>query len=314
MKRFISIILSIAIILSISATAFAAETETTAANTAVVDIDGGSLYTSEESDKKVAILTNDEKHLLDISICYPSAPNTVYQWTITDYPISTFTPSNTQFWSDVINYAEDQMSAANIVYFTEVTYEEPVELPQTRSSAGADLLEELEELIGTGEYFDDVIHSTTYQGQRYRILESMDFRILTDGSKSWATTISVSSLIVSVLGLVASTTLVGAICGAFGVALSAASLLSPGTINKYICLADIYRYVSINGSAYPYNMTDKFFEYRAYENASNDSTERARIDTGSEDEYYTEGENYFYSLDSQILDAYEVFSRIGQMD
>lgn len=34
-----------------------------------------------------------------------------------------------------------------------------------------------------------------------------------------------------------------------GVALSAASLVPAGTINKYICRAMHYRYVTINGSA-----------------------------------------------------------------
>lgn len=314
MKKFISIILSTAILFSISATAFASEAKTAPTNSAVVDISGGSLYTSEENDKKVAILTNNENHLLDVSICYLSMPNTVYQWTITDYPIPTFTPSNSQFWYDIISYVENQMSTANIVHFTEVTYEKPIELSQTRSSAGADLLSQLEELIGVSEYSDDVIHSITYQGQRYRILESMDFRILTDGSKSWTTTIQVSSLIASVLGLVASSTLITAICGAFGVAASAYSMLPAGTINKYLCVADVCRHVSINGSAYPYNMTDKYFEYKGYENANNNSHERAYIDDGSLNEYYTDDEDYFNSNNSQVMDAYVVFSRIGQMD
>ena len=209
------------------------------------------MYMAIRSDANIAILTNDEDHLIDISISYLSSPNTVYQWTITDYPESTFSAADS-FWSDVIAYAEGRMTNANIVTFTEVSYDEPIELPQTRSSAGADLMEDLESFLGTGEYFGNEIYSTTYQGQVFRVLESMDFRILTDGSKSWSKTISVSSLIVSVLGLVATTTLVGTICGVFGVALSAASLIPPGKINKYICRAMNYRYVTINGSEYAY--------------------------------------------------------------
>lgn len=314
MKKFLSIILSTAILFSISATAFATEREIATPTSAVVDISGGNLYTSEEGGKRVAILTNDENHLLDVSICYLSAPNTVYQWTITDYPISTFTPSNPQFWYNIVDYVEDQMSDANIVYFTEVTYEEPIELPQTRSSAGSALLNQLEELMGLGEYSDTVVHNITYQGQRYRILEYMDFRILNDGSKSWSNTIQVSSLIVSVLGIVYSLSVLSAICSAFGVAINAYSELSAGTINKYICLADVCRWVSINGSTYPYNITDKYFEYRAYEDADLNSRRGAYIDTGSKAEYYTDDEAYFYSNDSQIMDAYVAFSRIGQMD
>ena len=206
------------------------------------------------------------------------------------------------------------MADANVVTFTEVSYGEPIELPQTRSSAGADLLEDLESFMGTGEYFGRQIYSTTYQGQVFRVLESMDFRILTDGSKSWSTTISVSSLIVGVLGLTATTTLVGTICGVFGVALSAASLIPPGKINKYICRAMNYRYVTINGSEYAYSMADKFIDYNGYENADNDSTERAYADSGSRSVIYAPSAAYFSSYTDQIEDAYEIFLQVGQQD
>lgn len=313
MKKFISILLTLCMIVSITSTAFAADTSTSSStpSTSVSTIDGGHLYVSIGSDENIAILTNVEDHLIDISISYLSSPNTVYQWTITDYPESTFTTSD-DFWNGVVAYAENRMTDASVVTFTEVSYDEPIELPQTRSSAGADLLEDLEEFMGTSEYFGRQIYSTTYQGQVFRVLESMDFRILTNGSKSWSTTISVSSLIVSVLGLAATTTLVGAICGAFGVALSAASLIPPGKINKYICRAMNYRYVTINGSEYAYSMADKFIDYNGYENADNNSTERAYADSGSRSVSYVPSAAYFSSYTDQINDAYEMFLRIGQ--
>lgn len=238
-------------------------------------------------------------------------PNTVYQWTIIDYPESTFTTSD-NFWNGIVTYAENRITDANVVTFTEVSYDEPIELPQARSSAGADLLEDLESFMGTSEYFGRQIYSTTYQGQVFRVLESMDFRILTDGSKSWSTTISVSSLIVSVLGLATTTTLVGTICGIFGVALSAASLIPPGKINKYICRAMNYRYVTINGSEYAYSMADKFTDYNGYENADINSTERAYADSGSGSVSYAPNAAYFSSYTDQINDAYDMFLQIGQ--
>lgn len=315
MKKFISILLTFCMLFSISSTAFATDTSTSTSNssTSVSTIDGGHLYVSMESDANIAILTNIEEHLIDISISYHSSPDTVYQWTITDYPESTFTTSD-EFWNDVVVYAENRMDDANIITFTEVSYDEPIELPQTRSSAGADLLEDLESFIGTGEYFGRQIYSTTYKGQVFRVLESMDFRILTAGYKSWSSTISVSSLIVGVLGLTATTTLVSAICGAFGVGLSAASLIPPGAINKYTCRAMNYRYVTINGSEYAYSMADKFIDYNGYENADNDSTERAYADRGSRSVSYVPSEAYYSSYTDQINDAYEMFLQIGQQD
>lgn len=313
MKKFISLLLTVCMLVSMSSTAVDADTSTTASapTTSVSSIDGGHMYIAIRSDANIAILTNDEDHLIDISISYLSLPNTVYQWTITDYPESTFSTADS-FWSDVIAYAENRMANANIVTFTEVSYDEPIELPQTRSSAGADLLEDLESFLETGEYFGDEVYSTTYQGQDFRILESMDFRILTNGSKSWSTTISVSSLIVSVLGLAATSTLVGTICSVFGVTLSAASLIPPGKINKYICRAMNYRYVSINGSEYAYSMADKFIDYNGYENADNNSSERAYADSGSKSISYVPSATYFYSYTEQIHDAYEMFLQIGQ--
>ena len=314
MKKFISILLTLCMFISMTSTAFAVNDskETMATpSTSVSAIEGGHLYTSVRSDMNIAILTNNDAHLIDISINYLSSPNTVYQWTIPDYPKCTFTISDS-FWNGIVAYAENRIADANIVTFTEIFYDEPIELLQTRSSAGADLLEELESFIGTSEYFGRHVHTSTYQGQVFRVFESMDFRILTNGAKSWSTTISVSSLIVSVLGVVATTTLISTICGVFGVALSAASLIPPGKINKYICRAINYRYVTINGSEYAYNKTDRFIEYNGYENADNNSTERAYADSGSRTVSYVPNAAYFSSYTDQIEDAYEMFLRIGQ--
>ena len=92
MKKFTSLLLTLCMLVSMSSTAVAADTSTTASapTTSVSSIDGGHMYMAIRSDANIAILTNDEDHLIDISISYLSSPNTVYQWTITDYPESTF--------------------------------------------------------------------------------------------------------------------------------------------------------------------------------------------------------------------------------
>ena len=142
----------------------------------------------------------------------------------------------------------------------------------------------------------------------------MDFRIYTDGFKRWYTAISVASFIVSVLGLPQTTTLVKAICGAFGVALSAASVIPAGRVDKYICRAVTERYVTINGSNFQYNWTDRYIEYRGYENADNNSYERAYLDTGSRVETYVPSEAYFFSYADQVEDAYSKFLDVGQQN
>ena len=98
MKKFISVLLTLCMLVSMSSTAFAADvSDTSSPSTSVSAIDGGHLYVSKRSDSNIAILTNDDAHLIDISISYLSSPNTVYQWTITDYPESIFIISNS-FW------------------------------------------------------------------------------------------------------------------------------------------------------------------------------------------------------------------------
>lgn len=278
----------------------------------VGEIDDGNLFTLQTDNKSVAILTSDDKHLIDISIKYANNPDTAYQWKIEDYSVSTFIPTNVSFGTDIIQYAENNLSDANVVDFEDITYDEPIEVPQTRSSAGADLLPALAKLLGS-EYTKKLKHTETYKGQVFRGYQAMDFRILTNGSKSWSKKISVSSMIVSVLGLVASSTLVGAVCNAFGVALSAASLLPAGKINKYLCLGMEYRYVTVNNSKYIYDNNDKTYEYKGYENASNNNKERAYIDSGAKIIRYTDGATYYNSYTQQIQSAYTMFQRIGQM-
>lgn len=315
MKKIISLALCLILVFSFTLSAFANTTEydSISQNSATVEIVGGKLHSSTMNGRNVAILTNDAKHLIDISISYCAKPNTVYQWTITDYP--TAFDNTDAFWKDIICYAEDQMHSAKIVQFTETTYNEPIEVPQTFSSAGADLLRELSSLIGTGEYFGALKYTTNYQGEVFRVYESMEFKILFAGSNSWSTPITVSSLVVGVLGLVTTSSVVAAICGAFGIAASASSLLpSNGTINKYVCRAMNYRYVTVNGSEYAYNLTDKLIDYQGYENADLSNAERAYIDSGSRSVSYTHSSSYFDSYTLQIQDAYTMFERIGQMD
>lgn len=315
LKKLTSFILCLVMFFSYTTSVCAENMSVNDTQTAIVDITGGKLFTSKNNEKTIAILTNDAEHLLDVSISYVTEPNTVYQWTIQDYPENIFFTDDILFWEEIINYVEERMGVANIVCFTENQYDQSIEIQKRRSSAGADLVEELEELMGTSEYFNTLKTTVTYQGQVFRVYENMEFRIYETGTKSWTNAISVSSLIVGVLGLVTTNALVATICGAFGVGLSAASLLpANGSINIYKCRVMNYRYVTVNGSSYHYNITYRVVDYTGYENADINNTERAYIDSSSMTEEYTESSTYFNAYMSQIQDAYMVFNSIGQKD
>lgn len=313
MKKIISLALAVIMLITMSSTAFAAN-ESRNSQTYIGEISNGNIFSKKTSNMLVAILTDNTRRLIDISIKYLNQPNIVYQWRIQDYPVARFKPASNSFWNGIIEYAERNISSATPVTFTDVTYEKPIDVTAMRSSAGADLLQDLRSFIGQDEYFDVLKTSTPLyrNGVAFRVYESMQFRILLDGYKAWSTTITVASLITGILGLALTNPTITAICSAFGVAATAASLILPGRVNKYICRAMVYRYVNANGSKYVYNITDKFIDYKGYENADNNSTERAYADSSSQTINYIQGQSYFGSYTAQVDDAYQMYLNVGQ--
>lgn len=313
MKKIISLALAVIMLITMSSTAFAAN-ESRDNQTYIGEISNGNIFSKKTSNMLVTIITDNTKRMIDISIKYLNQPNIVYQWRIHDYPVARFKPASNSFWNGIIEYAERNISSATPVTFTDVTYEKPIDVTAMRSSAGADLLQDLRSFIGQDEYFDVLKTSTPLyrNGVAFRVYESMQFRILLDGYKAWSTTITVASLITTVLGSVITGKLVVAICNAFGIAAGLSSLLLPGKINKYICRAMVYRYVTANGSKYVYNITDKFIDYKGYENADNNSTERAYADSSSQTINYIQGQSYFGSYTAQVDDAYQMYLNVGQ--
>ena len=174
--------------------------------------------------------------------------------------------NNTNFGKEAAYYQEDLSCADNTVSFRNLIYKEPVGMPQTLSSAGADLLKELTALIDSGEYFDTLKYTINYENQVFCIYESMDFRIRSTRRGIW------------------------------------------------FCRAMNYRYVTINGSKYAYNITDKFIDYQGYENPDLNNRERAYIDAVSKTISYSHNASYFESYEDQIEDAFQMFKKIGQME
>lgn len=313
MKKVISLALAVIMLMTMSSIAFAAN-ESRNNQTYIGQISNGNIFSKKTANMLVTVLTDNTRRLIDISIKYLNQPNIVYQWQIQDYPVARFEPASISFWNGIIEYAERNISSATPVTFTDVTYEKPIDVTDRRSSAGADLLQDLRSFIGQGEYFDVLKTSTPLyrNGVAFRVYESMQFRILTDGHKAWSTTITVASLITGVLGLFITESLILTICSVFDIVVNAGTILSPGKINKYICRAMIYRYVTANGSKYIYNITDKFIDYKGYEDANINSTGRAYADSGSQTINFIQGQSYFGSYTAQVDDAYQMYLNIGQ--
>ena len=92
MNRLLSFVLSCAMVMILCIPAFAINllTDEPFDEPFVMDIDNGKLFSAASEDKTVAILTNDDLHLIDISISYDPACDEVYHWAISDYPVDEF--------------------------------------------------------------------------------------------------------------------------------------------------------------------------------------------------------------------------------
>ena len=124
MNRLLAFVLSCAMVMILCIPAFAINllTDEPFDEPFVMDIDNGKLFSAASEDKTVAILTNDDLHLIDISISYDPACDEVYHWAISDYPVDEFSYSNS-FWNSVIAYAENHFEDSDLVLFTTTIYD-----------------------------------------------------------------------------------------------------------------------------------------------------------------------------------------------
>lgn len=80
---------------------------------------------------------------------------------------------------------------------------------------------------------------------------------------------------------------------------------------QYLCRDHYFRYATVNGSEYVYNITDRFRDYYGYDSI----TQRGwpNIDRESKTVWFSHSQPYYRSYSSQAADAYEMFLEIGQM-
>lgn len=251
------------------------------------------------------ILTDDSNHLLDIAISYAEDNETVYHWTICNYPDEVFSYSDS-FWNAVILYAEKQGNA-DIIHFCSSSE------MSMRSSASADLREELRTYLETDEYSGKLKHSEIYQGVTFKVYERLQLSTTFVRSEYWATSapVEISVFITKILGLVKTNALVSAICKAYGIILeTGAKLPAEGEINIYTGCGIYSRYTTKSGGNYPYNTTYKYVSYTGYEDA-NDNDSRAYIDSSSEVVEYDKSESYYNNYSLQVQDAYQTYKILG---
>ena len=311
LNKFLSLILSCAMVMSLCIPAFATEGTSSEKfdESSVLSIDNGKLFSAKSEDKTIAILTDDSLHLLDISISYDPSCEEVYHWAISDYPDDKFTYDE-GFWKAVVAYAENHFEDSNTVHFTTTACNTSNSGVVPYSSARADLFEQLQGYLGSGTYSAKERHRESYQGTVFTVYEQLSFSAEPIVNKVWSNAITVSSLIVGVLGLTATTTLVATICGIYGIAASASSLLPANqSIQVYSCAGVYSHYTQAAGSSKVYNTTYRYVSYRGYDNPK--GTTRATIDSGSKTVEFDKGQSYYYDYPLQVQDAYQAYKIMG---
>lgn len=318
MNRIISFIVAVSMILFSIGPAYASNDPLYGKDNSylIENTDSGKIFVQISDTKTSVIITDEHNKIMDVSFKYNSNPDIVYQFSSINYsPAISVHSDNTQlgYWISLLDYVEKNIDDATIVEFDEVIFDKPIDVTQSKSSAGQYFKSTLASLLGP-EYYGTLKTTTPIirYDQVFRVYESMAFYIYNTGYSTWTVTITAASLITSVLGAVVTSSLLSAICGAFGVAISVASLITPGRVNKYTCEASVYRYVTINGSSYAYNITYKMIDYKGYEDNDLNSTAPAQLDTGSQSIWYDRSQTYFNSYSLQVDDAYSMFQTIGQ--
>ena len=248
------------------------------------------MFIQETNEKLIAIGVDNTTHVITISIKYKTTPDTVYQWIFTDYPEKAFNMNDLSFWDGIIDYAEERPAEATPVHFT--TEEISADEPMVISSAGADLREDLQELVGT-EHYDKYVSTRVINGKIFHMYEHLSFNIYKTRTVSWSTGITLASLVTNILGLATTSRTLAIICGVLGIAYTVASEIIPeGRIITYTCEANYHRYVKLDSGS-KYALTDKFVTYTGYEDADLNSSGRASIVPETKKEVYGISEDYF---------------------
>lgn len=297
-------------VLSMASTAFAADSNVTdpnsLPNTYTEKLEDGDIFIQQSDWQTVVILTSDKDHIINIAIKYFDTPDMVYQWVFDNYPISSFFPDDFSFWTNVIEYAEGKKDEASVVSFTESDVNQPI----TRSSAGADLQAGMISDLGQ-PYTGRFKTSKIIEGHTYRIYETMEFIIRQVKVLTWNDAITVAGFIAGFIGLGPTTKLVSNICTIFGLATTAATAVIPaGKMNKYSCMAQYTRYVTIDNSERDYSYAYKFVSYDGGENASDNDVGRAQILFDTKDTYYGMTEEFYNDYDLLFDDAYRTYNNI----
>lgn len=278
-------------------------TEATEPYSCVLPAANGHMYYELTNAQSICVMTNIDKNTIEVNIVNVSEPEVVHRWVLSDYDTNAY---NTQdFWDSIIQYANSHVEEAQTIMVKHG------EVDESKGGALIFLWEEFNTMIES-EYYDVLKYTANKNGETMRIYETHVPKIELWDSLTWSDGVTIGGLISTLLGVEITNTLVQCIAKAFDVIMDVSSLLPERSkLEQYRCSDHYFRYTTVNGSKYAYNITDKYTDYFGYD--APNQVGIPNIDHGSKETWYSQNATYYRSYSSQVNDAYEMFLDIGQM-
>lgn len=249
---------------------------------------------------------------INVVASYNNQPGKFYSECYSADSITSFNVTNSAGvinWTGLVNFAETALSQATPKIIHQYVSERGV---SRAGGAGGDLVAFVNRTYGTAYNDPDKLLQIdgSYSGLTMRVYENMSYDNAPVQSHVPTTALSIANYLTGILGLVTKSKWVNAIGAALGIAQTSSSIIPAHTnIAHYAISVNWYRYVTINGSSYMYNFTEKSCTHHAFENLNKPNT--LQIDSSPET-WYSHSSSYFNSYSRQTSDAYGVYCQIGQ--
>ncbi len=310
-QKVVSMMLAIAMLMAIMTTVFAASEQPSDEEFWLDDEQYGTYYAYITDEEAIIALYDKDEHTMEIYYRDKVEDEyTIYVWDISYDPLF-LTPTMKSFWTDAIDSVRDTRGADRTIELIPPTDEK--ETP-ARSSANADMYNDLVSILGTAPYNNMLKYTSLVTMETIQIYEDLEFVYTSAGSSAGWLGGTVLSVVISIIGNFTPTpTWLNFFGTLFNVAALANSAVSAGNVKKYTPKAIYTRHSSVNGSAYWYTQTTKRLTYKAYEDNTANGLGRTMVSPESPSTYYSGTSAFFNSYSAQEAEAYRIFQDIGQM-
>ena len=234
MKKIISIILSITLLLQSSSFIYAIDDNI--GKEPYIEINEyWSSYSILDDEKRIGIMAYNNDEVIAVAFHYFESPEFVYQWIITDNDDFDYENPKDSDWAQIVRYAEQNEASSDVLEIKKVRIDDnaytsdDAEQYMMRNSAGNELRSQLTAIYGD-PYSGSLLGTYLRGGKTVRIYEDMTFTITEMGTTGWGAPLSLAAIITGYLDEVITSTLVHALSIILNVADTMYAIADPNTI------------------------------------------------------------------------------------